>query len=37
MATKEIDRSAQIYVGIAGTLMVCLLIFGGLHMAGILR
>lgn len=37
MATTEIDRSARIYVRVAGILMVCLLIFGGLHMAGILR
>jgi len=37
MATQEIDRSAQIYVKIAGTLMVALLVFGSLHMAGILR
>ena len=37
MATKEIDKSSQIYVRVAGTLMVALLIFGGLHMAGILR
>lgn len=37
MATKQVDRSGQIYVRVAGTLMVCLLIFGGLHMAGVLR
>jgi hypothetical protein len=37
MATKQVDRGAQIYVRVAGTLMVCLLIFGTLHLVGVLR
>ncbi|MEA2978998.1 MAG: hypothetical protein QOF09_821 [Alphaproteobacteria bacterium] len=37
MATKEIDRSAQIYVRVAGILMAILLVFGGLHTFGVLR
>jgi len=37
MATNEVDKSADIYVKVAGTLMVVLLIFGGLHTFGVLR
>jgi hypothetical protein len=37
MAAKQVDRSAEIYVKVAGTLMVVLLIFGGLHIFGFLR
>jgi hypothetical protein len=37
MATNEVDKSADIYVKVAGTLMVVLLIFGGLHIFGVLR
>lgn len=37
MTTKEVDKSADLYVKFAGTLMVALLIFGGLHIFGVLR
>jgi hypothetical protein len=37
MATNEAQKAADIYVKVAGTLMVVLLIFGGLHIFGVLR
>jgi hypothetical protein len=37
MTTKEIDRSAAIYVKVAGVLMVCLLVYGALSLAGVIR
>ena len=36
MALSE-KQQANIYVKVAGTLMVALLVFGGLHIAGVLR
>ena len=37
MATNEIDKSAEIYVKVAGALMVCLLAYGVLTLAGFVR
>jgi hypothetical protein len=37
MPPNENQKSADIYVKVAGTLMVVLLIFGGLHIFGVLR
>ena len=37
MAANENQKSADLYVKVAGTLMVVLLIFGGLHLSGVLR
>jgi hypothetical protein len=37
MAIKARDKSAEIYVKVAGTLMVCLLAFGALQLAGVVR
>jgi hypothetical protein len=37
MATNEIDKSADIYVKVAGTLMVFLLAYGVLTLAGVFR
>jgi hypothetical protein len=37
MTPNENQKSADIYVKVAGTLMVVLLIFGGLHIFGVLR
>lgn len=37
MAAKEIDKSAEIYVKVAGTLMVLLLAYGALSLAGFVR
>lgn len=37
MATNEVDRSAQIYVKVVGTLMVVLLAYGTLALLGVVR
>lgn len=37
MATNQIDKSADIYVKVAGTLMVLLLLYGALSLAGVVR
>ncbi len=37
MATNEVDKSAEIYVKVAGTLMVFLLVYGALTLAGVIR
>jgi hypothetical protein len=37
MATKEIDKSADTYVKVAGVLMVCLLAYGALTLVGVVR
>ena len=37
MATNEVDKSAEIYVKVAGALMVFLLAYGVLTLAGVIR
>ena len=37
MTTKEVDRSADIYIKVAGALMVFLLAYGALTLAGVIR
>jgi hypothetical protein len=37
MATNEVDRSADIYAKVAGTLMVILLAYGALSLLGVVR
>ena len=37
MATNEVDRSAEIFVKVAGALMVFLLAYGALTLAGVIR
>jgi len=37
MATNEVDRSSEIYVKVAGTLMVILLAYGALALIGVVR
>ena len=37
MATNEVDKSAEIYVKVAGALMVVLLAYGALALAGVIR
>jgi hypothetical protein len=37
MANEQVDKSAQIYVKVAGVLMVVLLAYGALSLAGIVR
>ena len=37
MATNEVDKSAEIYVKVAAALMVFLLAYGALTLAGVIR
>jgi hypothetical protein len=37
MANEQVDKSAQIYVKVAGVLLVVLLAYGALSLAGVIR